>query len=286
MQSGDRLRRRIHPRRRPRQGDLGAQPDARRATAPSMAARCAAEAKIASFAGRASSRPAQPFAVVDGTGKPIGEVTPQAVIDLLAGSERREPAHDGDGKRQRGEAAPGSDLAAGLGRGACRRACRCSCCSDSLPWAVNYPAERDRPGRRLDQRADGLDQVEPVLADALDHRGARRAARSRAQSAGQEFQDRPRRRRRSSCRACPGSASCAAAFLAGHAARRPASSAAGRRLLPLHRAVRPVDQRHADAGADLHRRAVLHRHRACSLGIWAWRKPWAERLHRHRRRST
>ncbi len=27
----------------------------------------------------------KPFAVVNGTGKPIGEVTPQAVIDLLAG---------------------------------------------------------------------------------------------------------------------------------------------------------------------------------------------------------
>ena len=37
---------------------------------------------------RKSSAAGKPFAVVNGTGKPIGEVTPQAVIDLLAGIER------------------------------------------------------------------------------------------------------------------------------------------------------------------------------------------------------
>ncbi|RVA26855.1 glycine betaine/L-proline ABC transporter ATP-binding protein, partial [Mesorhizobium sp. M7A.F.Ca.CA.004.11.2.1] len=47
----------------------------------------APEAKIASFsAGIVAAN--KPFAVVNGTGKPIGEVTPQAVIDLLAGIDR------------------------------------------------------------------------------------------------------------------------------------------------------------------------------------------------------
>ena len=40
---------------------------------------------------------------------------------------------------------------------------------------------------------------------------------------------------------------CAAAFLAGRAFGGWRLGAAGRRLLPLHRAVRQVDQRHADA---------------------------------------
>jgi len=47
----------------------------------------APDAKIASFsAGIINAK--KPFAVVNGTGKPIGEVTPQAVIDLLAGLDR------------------------------------------------------------------------------------------------------------------------------------------------------------------------------------------------------
>ncbi len=45
------------------------------------------EAKIASFSANIVAA-GKPFAVVNGTGKPIGEVTPQAVIDLLAGVER------------------------------------------------------------------------------------------------------------------------------------------------------------------------------------------------------
>ncbi|TIQ01820.1 MAG: glycine betaine/L-proline ABC transporter ATP-binding protein, partial [Mesorhizobium sp.] len=45
-------------------------------------------AKISSFSASIVSA-GKPFAVVNGTGKPIGEVTPQAVIDLLAGIERR-----------------------------------------------------------------------------------------------------------------------------------------------------------------------------------------------------
>jgi glycine betaine/proline transport system ATP-binding protein len=44
----------------------------------------APEAKIASFSASIVSSQ-KPFAVVNGTGKPLGEVTPQAVIDLLAG---------------------------------------------------------------------------------------------------------------------------------------------------------------------------------------------------------
>jgi len=45
------------------------------------------EAKIASFSASIVAA-GKPFAVVNGSGKPIGEVTPQAVIDLLAGIER------------------------------------------------------------------------------------------------------------------------------------------------------------------------------------------------------
>ncbi|TPL22737.1 glycine betaine/L-proline ABC transporter ATP-binding protein [Mesorhizobium sp. B2-4-10] len=47
----------------------------------------APEAKIASFSASIVAV-GRPFAVVNGSGKPIGEVTPQAVIDLLAGIER------------------------------------------------------------------------------------------------------------------------------------------------------------------------------------------------------
>ncbi|RUU44328.1 ATP-binding cassette domain-containing protein, partial [Mesorhizobium sp. M6A.T.Ca.TU.002.02.2.1] len=49
----------------------------------------APDAKISSFSASIVSA-GKPFAVVNGTGKPIGEVTPQAVIDLLAGIERPE----------------------------------------------------------------------------------------------------------------------------------------------------------------------------------------------------
>ncbi|MBA3446294.1 MAG: betaine/proline/choline family ABC transporter ATP-binding protein [Pseudaminobacter sp.] len=48
----------------------------------------APEARIASFSASIISAK-KPFAVVNGTGKPIGEVTPEAVIDLLAGVESR-----------------------------------------------------------------------------------------------------------------------------------------------------------------------------------------------------
>ena len=44
----------------------------------------APNAKIASFSASIVAA-GKPFAVVNGTGKPLGEVTPQAVIELLAG---------------------------------------------------------------------------------------------------------------------------------------------------------------------------------------------------------
>ncbi|TPM21946.1 glycine betaine/L-proline ABC transporter ATP-binding protein [Mesorhizobium sp. B2-3-6] len=47
----------------------------------------APEAKIASFSASIVAG-GRPFAVINGSGKPIGEVTPQAVVDLLAGIER------------------------------------------------------------------------------------------------------------------------------------------------------------------------------------------------------
>ena len=45
------------------------------------------EARVSSFSAQIISAK-KPFAVVNGTGKPIGEVTPEAVIDLLAGIDR------------------------------------------------------------------------------------------------------------------------------------------------------------------------------------------------------
>ena len=51
----------------------------------------APEARVASFSAQLISAK-KPFAVVNGTGKPIGEVTPEAVIDLLAGIDRGAPA--------------------------------------------------------------------------------------------------------------------------------------------------------------------------------------------------
>jgi glycine betaine/proline transport system ATP-binding protein len=46
-----------------------------------------ADARVASFSAEIIAAK-KPFAVVNGTGKPIGEVTPEAVIDLLAGIDR------------------------------------------------------------------------------------------------------------------------------------------------------------------------------------------------------
>ena len=45
------------------------------------------DARVSSFSAQIISAK-KPFAVVNGTGKPIGEVTPEAVIDLLAGIDR------------------------------------------------------------------------------------------------------------------------------------------------------------------------------------------------------
>ena len=55
----------------------------------------APEARIASFSAGIVAA-GKPYAVVNGSGKPIGEVTPQAVIDLLAGIEDR---REGRGQR-------------------------------------------------------------------------------------------------------------------------------------------------------------------------------------------
>ena len=175
-------------------------------TAPSMAARSRRTPR--SPASRPSIVAAgKPFAVVNGTGKPIGEVTPQAVIDLLAGigaagTRRMTIAADPAPPRSRPvqlwlvvwAAALAAVLVVFLLR-------------DSLPWAVELSGRRHPSGRRLGQRDHDLAQGQSQLADPLDHRGARRAARFRARPARQEFQDRPRRRGDRRCRACPGSAS-------------------------------------------------------------------------------
>ncbi len=46
-----------------------------------------AHAKIASFAAAIVDSP-EPYAVIDGAGRIIGEITPHAVINLLSGKER------------------------------------------------------------------------------------------------------------------------------------------------------------------------------------------------------
>jgi glycine betaine/proline transport system ATP-binding protein len=45
------------------------------------------EARVASFSAEVIAAK-KPFAVANGDGKPIGEITPEAVIDLLAGIDR------------------------------------------------------------------------------------------------------------------------------------------------------------------------------------------------------
>ena len=50
----------------------------------------APEAKVASFSADIIAA-GRPFAVINGSGKPIGEVTPQSVIDLLAGIDGTRP---------------------------------------------------------------------------------------------------------------------------------------------------------------------------------------------------
>ena len=223
----------------------------------------APDAKIASFAAGIVAA-GKPFAVVDGTGKPIGEVTPQAVIDLLAGHR---PVRSRRMTRRRASTSAARPRPAQLWL--LIWACALAAVLVRLPAAATVcPGPSTiRPTRSCrsptgSARCMRWIKVEPVLADPLDHRGARRAARFRARPARQELQDRPRRR----------GDRPAAAVLGRRRAPPPSSpatppaagrlGAAGRRLLPLHRAVRPMDQRHADAGADLDRRAVLRRHRA------------------------
>ena len=60
----------------------------------------------------------------------------------------------------------------------------------------------------------------------------------------------------------------AAVAIAGHALGGRQAGAGHRALLPLPRPVRPVGQRHADAGADRRRRAARRR-LGLFLGIWA-----------------
>jgi glycine betaine/proline transport system ATP-binding protein len=49
------------------------------------ARRVQAEAKVATFAADIVAA-RKPFLVIEGDGRPIGEITPEAVVDLLAGA--------------------------------------------------------------------------------------------------------------------------------------------------------------------------------------------------------
>ena len=191
-------------------------------------------------------------------------MTPQAVIDLLAGIEGgRDRAHD---DRRRQPRAPGRHAGPDLaGRSGPRRSppcwC-CSCCGDRLPWAVNYPAERRRSGRRLGQRDHDLAEDQHDLAHPLDHRGARRAARFRARPARQELQDRPRRRRRSSLPRLSWVGVVRRGVPRRPRRRRLASSAPLVGGCFLYIALfGQWTSAMLTLGADLDRRAVLHRHR-------------------------
>ena len=239
--------------------------------APSMAARVSADAKIASFAADIVGAD-KPFAVVDGAGKPIGEVTPQAVIDLLAGHRPAgERAHDGDAASPRARAGDRfGHWPVVWARRAARRARASILLRDTS--ALGRRSIPTAPSCRSPNGSAPLMswlKIEPLLADALDHRGARRAAatsrstcwpRTARSATAPEAMVLPR---------LSWVGVVAAACLAGHAAGGRKLGAAGRRLLPLHRAVRPMGQRHADAGADRHRRAALRRHRAAGrhLGL-------------------
>ena len=186
-------------------------------------------------------------------------MTPQAVIDLLAGIERAEPgvtiAADSAAARQRPVQIWLVVWAAALAAVLVLFLLR-----DSLPWAVNYPAEAVVPV------ADWVSAIMNWLKINLSW-----LTRSITAILGvpldfaldllaKNFKIGARRRRRPPCPGCPGSASAprpiwpAAPSAAGSSARWSAA-------VPLHRAVRQMDQRHADARADLYRRAVLHRHR-------------------------
>ena len=76
------------------------QPDARLRRRRAMAARSRPRPRSPASAAEIVAA-GKPFAVVDGTGRPLGEVTPQAVIDLLAGVERAGARRMTDRRRQR-----------------------------------------------------------------------------------------------------------------------------------------------------------------------------------------
>ena len=90
--------------------------------------------------GQADRRAGKPFAVVNGTGKPIGEVTPDAVIDLLAGIDRTEaPGLTVAADTPAAEGAAGPEVAGRLGRGARRRAGPRRCSATICPGRSTIP---------------------------------------------------------------------------------------------------------------------------------------------------
>ena len=156
----------------------------------------APDAKIASFSaehrrGRQAVRGGQRHRQADRRGD-------AASGDRSAGRHRRTRSRRmtvAARRQRRRRPRPVQHLAARLGR---RRLPPCWCVfllRDSLPWAVNYPAGADRAGRRLGQRASWAGSrptchwltrsITAVLGVPL---------RFRARPAGQEFQDRARRR--------------------------------------------------------------------------------------------
>ena len=198
-----------------------------------------------------SSPPARPFLVVDEHDRTLGEVTPEAVIDLLAGSDRPSsrmtdiastvPAAVSDAKR----------LAARLGDGNRPGACSCMSSPARWPWAVAYPDGAVIPFARWVGEFMAFLQNNLHVAHARPRPRSRCPARCGFRRPRQGLQDRQRSRRDRS----------AAAVVAGRLRRggdcrlflwRAEARRAGRRLPSLHRVVRPVGQRHADPGADRH----------------------------------
>ena len=100
----------------------------------------APDARIASFSARHRSPPASPSPSSMRTGKPIGEVTPQAVIDLLAGIDRSGGAWRDD--RGRHAFRPGRPVQTGWWSGPLRSlavACLCLCPRPACPGPSTIP---------------------------------------------------------------------------------------------------------------------------------------------------
>ena len=219
-----------------------------------------------------SSRRASPSPWSTAPAQPVGEMTPDAVIDLLAGREQAERRAMSDvalsatPSRQRRCSSGWPIWAIAL----LAVAAALSCAATAFPGRPTIPTTPIIPVRRMDRRVHDLAQDQLHLADA---RSSPPSSTCRCKLAfallAKGFKIGIGAGGDRCCRACPGSASSPPLASLGHALGGMRLALLARPRLPLHRAVRPMGQRHADAGADLICRAVLRRHRAAArhLGL-------------------